>query len=114
MIEAQKDTLTVGSLVLTKEGSSYKYEEGQLKLLVYLGWKDNMAVVTTQYLSGCSSVQSAGELPLVIESTLGSIRQNLEQEVRRATKRLAAFNTQFTEVIGKAHAQVNSTQPEAS
>ena len=107
-------TMKVGALVFTLDGKHFEYKDGHLRILVYPGWKKDLAVVTVQYPSQCGLIQSAGELPSVIESTLDSMRQELEQEVRRANKRLAAFNTQCSEILGKVNAKVNPTEPEAS
>jgi hypothetical protein len=94
--------MRVGNLVLTGDGSSYTYEgrgDQGLKLKILPGWKDNKAVAIVQYPKGCNSVEHAGELPSVIEETLSSMRQDIEQEVRRAKKKLEAFNAQCTEIL---------------
>lgn len=104
-------TLSVGSLVFTEEGTYFKYEEGKLEILVYPGWKKDVAIVNVKYPM-CATMSSAGELPSVIESTLDSMRQELEQEVRRATKRLASFNAQYAEILGKINAQVDQPSTE--
>lgn len=108
-------TLTVGSLVLTQYESSYNYEvEGPqgLRLVVHLGWKHDVATATVQHPKGCNSVQSSGSYRSSIEGALNYMRQEIEQEVRRANKKLADFNAQSSEIltaIGEADDQ--SDQP---
>ena len=94
--------MKVGSLVLTGDGSSYAYEgkgDQGLKLRLFPGWKDHKAVAIVQYPKGCNSVEHAGELPSVIEETLHSMRQDIEQEIRRASRKLAAFEAECALVI---------------
>ena len=107
-----KDTLVVGGLVFTKDGSHYTYEvqgDQGLKVSLYPGWKDNKAVAIVQYPKGCNSVEHAGELPSVIEEALDSMRQDIEQEVRRVKKKLEAFNLQSTEILAAIRSPVEET-----
>ena len=95
-------TMKVGNLVFTGDGSYYTYEvqgDQGLKLKLYPGWKDNKAVAIVQYPKGCNSVEHAGELPSVIGETLESMRQDIEQEVRRANRKLRDVNAQCTEIL---------------
>jgi hypothetical protein len=97
-----ENTMRVGELVFTLDGSRYTYEvqgDQGLKLSLYPGWKDKKAVAIVQYPKGCNSVEHAGELPSVIEEVLDSMKQDIEQEIRRAKKKLEAFNTQSTEIL---------------
>jgi len=81
--------------VTTHEGA------GEHGILIRLcpGWKENKAVVRVQYPKGCNSNESVGDLPSVLETALNDMRQDIEREVRRAKKKLAAFETQCSEVM---------------
>ena len=97
-----KTTMIIGGLVLTKEGSSYIYEvEGiqGLKLQLHPGWKSDVAMATVQFPKGCDRVQSAGTFRTAIEGSLNYMLQEVEQEVRRAKVKLAAFNSQYAEIL---------------
>ena len=97
-----KTTMTIGGLMLTKEGSDYIYEvEGiqGLKLQLHPGWKSDIAMATVQFPKGCDRVQSAGSYRTAIEGALNYMLQEVEQKVRRAKVELAAFNSQYTEVL---------------
>ena len=111
-------TMTVGGLVLTKDGSSYRYEvEGflGLRLRVYPGWKSDVAMATVQFPKDCNSVQSAGSFKTAIEGALNYMQQEIEQEVRRAKKKLADYKAQqagIIALIGEPDAKVDQPPTE--
>jgi hypothetical protein len=97
-----KTTMTIGGLVLTKDGSSYIYQTAGaqgLKIQLHTEWKDDVAMATVQFPKNCDSVQSAGSYRTAIEGALNYMLQEVEQEVRRANKRLEAFNNQYVEIL---------------
>ncbi len=88
--------------MLTKEGSDYIYEvEGiqGLKLQLHPGWKSDIAMATVQFPKGCNRVQSAGSYRTAIEGALEYMKGEVEQEVRRANKKLEDFNNQHAEIL---------------
>jgi hypothetical protein len=117
---SDKPTISVGGLVLNKDGSGYLYEvEGPqgLRLRLHPGWKHDVATATVQFPKDCNSVQSAGSFRTAIEGALNYMKQEIEQEVRRANKRLADFNAQHSDILallGELDAQVDQPPPEAS
>jgi hypothetical protein len=102
------DTLKVGTLELTKSGNQFVYDDHELKISLYPGWKEDKATVRVQYPSGCNSVGLAGDLPSVIGDTLSYMRQEIEQEVRRANKKLKDFNTQCARVLAAIGSSENT------
>jgi hypothetical protein len=97
-----KTTMTIGGLVLTKDGSSYIYQAAGaqgLKIQLRPGWKDDVAMATVQFPKNCDSVQSAGSYRTAVAGALLYMKQEVEQEVRQANKRLEAFNNQYVEIL---------------
>jgi hypothetical protein len=100
-----KETLKVGSLVFTRttpETDKYTYETNGtsgIRIQLALGWKGDKAVAFVRYPKDGWTVESIGELPSVIESALNEVEQGLEQEVRKAKKKLESFRAQSSEIL---------------